>query len=78
MAKLDLSGPINAAFSLVTGFIGGLLKGKVKAKITDLNSQANYAAALDQKNKSMLTSIIILGVLFVAVVIFILVRNRRK
>lgn len=69
---------IDAGLTAVTKLIGGLFgKSPTKKKLEAINEQANYAAALDQKNKSTLTGIIVLAGVLVLVVLFLIIRRRK-
>lgn len=76
--KLDPSELINQGFSILTGLIGKLFKSKTRAIVKELDAKANYAAALDQKNKAFQAGIYVLAAVLVFLVLFFIIKRRRK
>jgi hypothetical protein len=76
-SKIDISGLVQTGIGLVTNFVAGLFKSKTKAILKDLDAKSNYAAALDQKNKSTLMIVLVMAGVLVLAVFFLFIRKRK-
>lgn len=76
---ISLQGIVDAGIGLVTGWIAGLLKGgKAKARINDINAQADYVAGKDAANVKTLKIVIVLAVVLVASVVYFFILKRKR
>ena len=76
--KGGLSSIIDAGIGLALGFVAGLFSGKAKKEIAALQSNADALMIKNQaQSKTLKTLLIVFGIV-AAIIIFLVIRRRRK